>query len=320
MPDFNFELHKINNDAVNRNEHNENDELSNSTGDKLRREYELLRDGISGGVMHRLSSPQDLLLGAGTAFAGGAALRMMLDAGGRWGQAAKVVGTGFALLAATDVVRRAIPTGAAMVDTWNSGANLDFNKNIVANNLGTALVDYPLMAVAGNAGFRVAGKPTSFTLDLAKPEFKNILDKGLPVNPSTRAAMTRPEIMNTHPGQRASMIKGEIKAPGEIKVPPKFDYKVPEIKLPAEFYNGKFNTNIKFDAIQVRTSLKPVFPVLPVDLMDDRQLLKRVNLAPKGGLIKEAVQELPKQNNDQIHKAVIRMEHVDDLIKKLEKK
>lgn len=135
--------------------------------DKLQREYELLRDGLGSGITQRMKNPKDLLLGSAVACAGGSTLRLMLDAGGRWGKSAKLLGSGLVLLSAADITRRAVPSGAAILDTWNSKDRMLENKNTVAANLGTALVDYPLMSAAGFAGFKLAGKqpPALASLD-----------------------------------------------------------------------------------------------------------------------------------------------------------
>lgn len=336
MPENNFEL--TNSKLL------AGDELSNSTGDKLRREYELLRDGISGGVMHRVSSPEDLLLGAGTALGGGAAFRMMLDAGGRWGQAAKVAGTGLLLLAGADLTRRAVPTAGAMIDTWKSGANMDANKNIVANNLGTALVDYPVMMLAGNAGFRMAGRPATVTLDLTNYKFDpKLVENSLKIDPATRAAMSNPRVLEAAPAARADMIRSQslklpegpvnlgglkasaeigIKAPAEFKVPPEL-LKLNQITKAPNIFESPIKTEFfNFKAIEVRPGFLPAYPVLPVDLMSKRELLQRVEQHELKLLEPAAIREMPKQNNEQINRVgtFLHMKELHELIRKPGKK
>ncbi|MBX9688334.1 MAG: hypothetical protein K2X27_16615, partial [Candidatus Obscuribacterales bacterium] len=143
---------------------------------KLQREADLLRGGISAGVAHRLSEPTELLRDSAIAFAGGYALKTALNAGGPWGTAAKVVGGVFGLGAAADVARRTAPTVAAMADTWKSGKNMEFNKVVVANNLGTALVDYSTMGLAGYAGFKSAGSPKLIELKIAEINMRHKIE------------------------------------------------------------------------------------------------------------------------------------------------
>ncbi|MBX9722114.1 MAG: hypothetical protein K2X81_12010 [Candidatus Obscuribacterales bacterium] len=161
-----------------------------TTGDAFRREVELLHDGIKQGVMHRLSSPGDLAVSAGVAFVGAAGLRLAMDAGGKWGTAAKIAGAGFLALGASDLARRAVPTTDAMIDTWKSGRNLDVNKLTVANNLGTAVVDYPLMALAGSAGFKMASRSTAVSVDLGGPKLAD-------ASKSARSPFDNPEMLRS---------------------------------------------------------------------------------------------------------------------------
>lgn len=151
-----------------------NNNVQEGTLTKLQREADLLRGGIADGVKHRLSEPGELLRDSGIAFAGAYALKAALNAGGRWGTAAKIVGGICGVGAAADVVRRTVPTVGAMADTWKSGNNFEQNKVIVANNLGTALVDYPTMALAGYAGLKTAGHPKLLEFKVPEPSLRNI--------------------------------------------------------------------------------------------------------------------------------------------------
>lgn len=123
---------------------------------KLQREADLLRDGLSSGLVERAEEAKENL-GATTlevagSFAIGGGLAWMAKAGGRWGTTAKAAGGLFTILMASDVTRRAIPTWGAMADTWNSEVNLSQNKQIVGHYAGSALFDYPVMLGSGLAG------------------------------------------------------------------------------------------------------------------------------------------------------------------------
>ncbi len=198
---------------------------------KLQREADLLRGGIADGVRHRLSDPGEILRDSGIAFAGAYALKTALNAGGRWGAAAKVVGGVCGLAAAADVGRRAVPTLGAMADTWKSGNNFDQNKMIVANNLGTALVDYPTMALAGYAGFKTAGSPKLLDFKFSEPNPRNIREVTLD--------------------------------PGKLNLPKDFNIK-----------NLSLKPALEYQSIKVSSSYT-MFPVVPVDLKSNMELLRR---------------------------------------------
>ncbi len=217
MADNNLELLK----------HNTGNAAPDTTAEAFRREAELLRDGIGQGVSQRLQNPADLIASGTLAMGGAAALRMAMDKGGRWGTAAKVASYGFAALAGVDIGRRAAPTLSAMADTWNSSRNLEANKVTVANNLGTALVDYPLMAMAGSAGFKLAARPTTINvafsnlsessslgklnakLDVAPTSAasKALLESGIPINQATRGAMSNPAIEAASPKLKGDLVR-----------------------------------------------------------------------------------------------------------------
>ncbi|MBX9688335.1 MAG: hypothetical protein K2X27_16620 [Candidatus Obscuribacterales bacterium] len=190
--------------------------VSETTGEdgminKLQREAELLRGGVVMGVSHRLERPDELLRDATISLVAGYALKSALDAGGRWGTAAKVAGGILAIGAAGDMARRAVPTVGAIKDTWNSPHNSEYNKIVVANNLGTALVDYPVMGAAGYAGFKLAGSsrfslvadpdkyacrglppvPAESLKSVNGPATEALLKSSIPINVDTRAAAQR---------------------------------------------------------------------------------------------------------------------------------
>jgi hypothetical protein len=127
-----------------------------SFGSQLQREAELLRDGLSSGVNNRVAEMWEnkgqtaLTLGGCAAL--GAALSVANRLGGRWATAGRVLGGALLIGAGYDVANRGAHTLGAMADTWNSNANMDFNKELVGKYAGSALVDYPLMIAAGYGG------------------------------------------------------------------------------------------------------------------------------------------------------------------------
>ncbi|MBY0547684.1 MAG: hypothetical protein K2W95_10345 [Candidatus Obscuribacterales bacterium] len=173
-----------------------------SLGDKLQRESELLRDGLSAGALHRLNemyeNPGSTALTVGGCALLGAGLNLARRAGGRWGTVAKVATYGFGAALGVDVIRRGIPSIGAMADTWNSPTNLEVNKGTIAGMAGTALVDYPVMFASGYAGYKVAGRipmgalsaPSVITETALDPTMKLGNSRGLAVEQAIRP--TRP--------------------------------------------------------------------------------------------------------------------------------
>lgn len=125
---------------------------------KLSREANLLGTGVSSGFMNRAS--QAIARPGQTAFEFGAAaglaagLKVMTDAGGRWGKAAQVLGTVVFVAGGADVANRLINTGSAMADSWSNPGNFDANKETVGRYLGSAFFDYPMLAASAYAGAR----------------------------------------------------------------------------------------------------------------------------------------------------------------------
>ncbi len=140
---------------------------------KLQRESELLRDGLVSGVVDRLSYMTDhvkeTVVDLSICGALGAGLNLAGRAGGKWATGARVATWGFGLMMTGDVIRRGIPTLNAMADTWSSAERLESNKETVGKYAGSALVDYPLMCLAGYGGLRLAGKvPMTFTIEASQ--------------------------------------------------------------------------------------------------------------------------------------------------------
>lgn len=125
----------------------------------FQRQVELLRDGIERGSLQRLNEMRSdvpgtiATVGLSAAFCGGLALARR--SGGRWSVAADSAAYILGGFLGVDVLRRAVPTFGAMADTFSSPENLEINKQLVAANLGTALIDYPMMMVCGYGGLRI---------------------------------------------------------------------------------------------------------------------------------------------------------------------
>lgn len=248
MADNNFELNAAKNAEP----------APHTTGDAFRREIELLRDGIGQGVKSRLleSNPLELAATGAVAYLGASGLKMAMDAGGRWGTAAKVLAAGFTVLGVADLTRRAIPTADAMIDTWKSGRNMDMNKLTVANNLGTAFVDYPIMAASGYLGYRFA------------PRLSNSQNVDLRV--FSESAKT------------ASLQKWEA---NPLKIPESgVSGKTPDFSIPKNFPELKMpkfdpltfkNLTTEFRYADIRAARPfPNFPVVPVDLLDKQEIIR----------------------------------------------
>ncbi|MBY0548271.1 MAG: hypothetical protein K2W95_13330 [Candidatus Obscuribacterales bacterium] len=136
--------------------------LARETDDSaLERTGKLLVEGFLAGGKERAKelsdAPAELCGTVALCAATGAALNLMSRAGGRWGTAAKAASGTMAVLLAGDVLRRGVPTVGAIANNWHSPENFEHNKDVVSAYAGSALVDYPLMLVAGYAGFRGAG-------------------------------------------------------------------------------------------------------------------------------------------------------------------
>lgn len=128
----------------------------------LQREVELLRDGISRGVVQRVDEMCNDVVGTigtiGLSTCMGAGLSLASRAGGRWGTAARFAGYGLTAALGVDLVCRAVPTFVAMGEAWRSPDNMEAGKQVVGAMLGTALVDYPIMMAAGYGGLKLAGR------------------------------------------------------------------------------------------------------------------------------------------------------------------
>lgn len=153
-----------------------------SLGSKLQREAELLRDGLSSGVVNRVTEMWEhkgqtaLTLGGCAGL--GAALSVANRLGGRWAVPGKILSGALLIGAGYDVVNRGAHTLGAVADTWNSpNANMHFNKELVAKYAGSALVDYPLMIAAGYGGHTL-GRVRGFGVKLEVGNFAREIKVG----------------------------------------------------------------------------------------------------------------------------------------------
>ena len=159
-----------------------------SFAQRLSLEANLLGGGVKDGFMDRLQQAREnpgwTAVEFTAAAAIGAGLTAMHNAGGRWGVAANIAGTGLKWVAIGDVVRRGAPTAYAMADTFINPKNYAENRAIVASNLGGALFDYPLMMAGGALGSAAVNYGPRITGSLAD-RFKG----NSAANASTEAAI-----------------------------------------------------------------------------------------------------------------------------------
>ena len=106
---------------------------------------EALQEGASNRVDSLKKNPLPLALEISGAATGGAALSLMCKAGGKWGEAAKVLGGFMYGYVAGDFAHR----GKSIYDTFQASAdgtaaNHVVRKESIAKNLGEALVDSKL--------------------------------------------------------------------------------------------------------------------------------------------------------------------------------
>lgn len=196
-----------------------------SVSAKFQREAELLRDGLGTGIVNRAvemwENPSDTAVNLGACAGAGLALNLASRAGGRWAAGARIATGVMTLGLGVDVVRRGVPTVGAMADTWSSASHLDASKETVAKFAGSALVDYPVMMLAGYGGYRAGGaipmrttqfhytelSPNHLKAEPMSPSTKALLDSGIPISAETRGLMNNPSISGMRPGDRAAAVK-----------------------------------------------------------------------------------------------------------------
>ncbi|MBX9569762.1 MAG: hypothetical protein K2X77_12770 [Candidatus Obscuribacterales bacterium] len=131
--------------------------LDTQVSSSFQTELQNIREGLSQGFSERTQHAKDNLLVTGVEVAGsfgvGAALMAAAKAGGRWGVAADVAGKVMLLGMGADVLRR----GANVYDAYsvapgNTVQDQLTRREAIAQNLGTAMFDYPVMMASGFAG------------------------------------------------------------------------------------------------------------------------------------------------------------------------
>jgi hypothetical protein len=83
-----------------------------------------------------------------------AALRIMNAAARPWKTVATQITYGLLGLTGLDVLNRLGKSGLAALDAWQSPKNYERDKQVVAENIGAALFDYPLMSIGVFGGYR----------------------------------------------------------------------------------------------------------------------------------------------------------------------
>ena len=120
----------------------------------------LIADGLGEGFMSRAkSNVGHLCTEVGLAAGAGAALSLMGQAGGKWGCASRLIGGTLALGFGADVLRRGNNIYGAYSDTTNNFEGQSIRQKAIADNAGTALFDYPVLALAGMSGARLVSGP-----------------------------------------------------------------------------------------------------------------------------------------------------------------
>ncbi len=131
--------------------------LNAEVSSSFQSELQNIREGLSQGFSQRTEHAKDNLLATGVEVAGsfgvGAALMAASKAGGRWGLAADVAGTAMLIGMGADVFRRGKNVYEAYsVAPGNSVQDQVARREAIAQNVGSALFDYPVMMASGFAG------------------------------------------------------------------------------------------------------------------------------------------------------------------------
>lgn len=136
----------------------------------FQRELDLVNasfEGACGRVKQALSSEETTFLGVKTSqrsateleimssFAFGAGLRVMSEAGGPWRGVAKVALAAGVVGLGHDALTRIEKAADAAHQTWISPDNHEKSRKIVAENIGAAFFDYPVMLAYGGLGSRI---------------------------------------------------------------------------------------------------------------------------------------------------------------------
>ena len=131
--------------------------LDTQVSSSFQTELQNIREGLSQGFSQRADHAKDNLLATGVEVAGsfgvGAALMAATKAGGRWGTTADIAGKVMLVGMGADVFRR----GANVYDAYSKASGNTVQDQItrreaIAQNLGSAMFDYPVMMASGFAG------------------------------------------------------------------------------------------------------------------------------------------------------------------------
>lgn len=135
---------------------------SEAVANKLRREAELFASGTAAGIIDstadRINNPGKTAIHVGIAYGIGFGLSKLQAGAGIGRLTAEVVGLGLMTAAARDLWGRSSDLKEVWLDTWNNKHNFAKNKPIVAETVGTFVVDTALFTAAGIAGAR-SGHP-----------------------------------------------------------------------------------------------------------------------------------------------------------------
>lgn len=176
----------------------------------------LIADGLIDGFKSRAQSNAGLLCAeVGTAAATGVALQWMTQAGGRWGCAAKIIGGTMALGMGADIARRGSNIYETYTETANDSDGQAARQKAIADNAGTALFDYPVIALAGMGAARLASGPrAALHTQTHTGPYSSITGPGNSLasakwdqfNP--RQSSQSPVIVEWSPGQKATLSHG----------------------------------------------------------------------------------------------------------------
>lgn len=134
--------------------------LLSSKEEELKSSLRLITDGLADGFTSRANAGAGTLCAElGIAGGVGAALSIMSQTGGKLGCAAKIIGGTLAIGFGADIFRRS----ENIFETYNNSSNNSegqvLRQQAIADNAGTALFDYPLMALAGMGAARMVSGP-----------------------------------------------------------------------------------------------------------------------------------------------------------------
>jgi hypothetical protein len=194
----------------------------------------------------------------------GVTLNALMHRGGYAAQFAKGALMGLCI---ADLAIRGVNTGVAMYDTAaNPNSNLDLNKKIVGDNLGRALIDYPVMMGAGWGGARLHGfmSPinTRFTADALHKPSRNLIeiDPGKSVLPEAKLGPKADAIGASKPdaASKPPVVEGGKNLPNEG--PFNKDWGKIKFEFPKEMLQIKPPSEINFNTIYTRQSkIGPIF-------------------------------------------------------------